>query len=123
LLESGADSATKRKTVISFLAGRDEALKIGVDFQTPAQAYAQYRADRERHQISIYGESATKKKPLPPLPTSPNALVPITQQNYKRVKYTKDSWQWMKEHGVKPQKKGWNKRLIGRHVPAAFLRT
>jgi hypothetical protein len=123
LLESEVDSATKRKTVLSFLAGRDEVLKVGIAFQTPEQAYAQYRCDRERHQIAIYG--AAPKKKVGPAYTPPKAaiLVPVTQNNYRCFRYTKESWHWMKQNGVNPKKKGWSKRLIGRQVPASFFKT
>lgn len=127
MLESEVDSQTKRKTVLTFLAGRDEALKVSVKRQTPAQAYAEYRADQQRVMLTkLQLEIKATPRKAPSLVTQPKMpvtqLVEVTAQNHKRLRYKKEMWHWYKDNGINPRKAGWMKRCIGRLVPKHFLR-
>jgi hypothetical protein len=66
------------------------------------------------------------EKPIPPpapavIIVKEGGSVRITAENFRCLKYNRETWQWMKRAGIKPKKSGWNRRAIGQLVPERFL--
>ena len=56
------------------------------------------------------------------MPLPDHGLVIVTQQNKKWLRMSKESYHWMISVGIDPTKKKWNRRMIGREVPAKWFR-
>ena len=75
---------------------------------------------------SLYHRKAPKPQSSPATPppvqisTTPDVLV--THTNFHRLRSGKEMWHWYRGIGVNPRRRSWMKRMIGRSVPAYFLR-
>lgn len=99
LLLSNENSEKKRSLILGFLAGRDEMITVKVKWQSAAQI------EEERRMIQ-------RNEPL----------VLITKYNYKAVSCKTEPWNWMKDTGINPRKKGWAKRCIGHQIPQRWMK-
>jgi hypothetical protein len=62
-------------------------------------------------------------KVVPPAPSGPSVPdVLVTRSNFHRLRSNTEMWHYYRGIGVNPRKKGWMKRMIGRAIPAHFLR-
>jgi hypothetical protein len=115
LLLSDTDSPTKRKTVVAFLGGRDEALKTAVKKQSNAMAQAQYHADKDRVALS------SAEQELPSARRRYSGRIRVTKKNHQALRYDKVTYQWCIDNEIDPRGGAWRKKCIGRMVPKEFL--
>lgn len=73
---------------------------------------------RRCHDI-FHGKAFVSSALVPVVKTE--EVIVITEENYRGLKYNKETWSWMKRTGINPRKSGWNKRAIGQTVPSRFI--
>lgn len=50
-----------------------------------------------------------------------SGFVQVNHRNCHKIMCYKEAWHWMQRNGIKPSKKGWRKRAIGRWIPSEYM--